>query len=82
MKDSFPLPRIDTSVNRVAGYQRFSLLDCFSGYHHIWLKNEDKGKTSFMTPFRTYYYTRMPEELKNAGATFDRMIKKVLGSQL
>ena len=35
-KDPIPLPRIDTSVNKVAHYKRFSLLDCFSGYHQIW----------------------------------------------
>jgi hypothetical protein len=32
-KDHFPLPRIDTSVDKAAGYQRFFLLDYFSGYH-------------------------------------------------
>ena len=31
--DPFPLPRIDTSVDKVAGHKCFSLLDCFSGYH-------------------------------------------------
>ena len=34
-KDPFPLPRIDASVDKAARYQRFSLLDCFSGYHQI-----------------------------------------------
>ena len=82
VKDSFPLPRIDASVDKATGCQRFSLLDCFSGYHQIWLKKEDEGKKSFTTPFGTYCYTRMPEGLKNAGATFSRMTKKVLGSQL
>jgi hypothetical protein len=57
-------------------------LDCFSGYHQIWLKKEEEEKTSFTTPFRTYCYTIMPEGLKNAGATFARMTKSVLGPQL
>ena len=34
-KDHFPLPRIDASVDKAARCQRFSLLDCFSGYHQI-----------------------------------------------
>ena len=63
-KDPFPLPRIDASVDKAARCQRFSLLDCFSGYHQIWMKKEDKDKTSFTTPFRTYCYTRMSEGLK------------------
>jgi hypothetical protein len=41
-----------------------------------------RRKNSFTTPFGTYCYTRMPEGLKNARATFTRMIKKVLGTQL
>jgi hypothetical protein len=69
-KDPFPLPRIDVSVDKAAVCQRFSLLDCFLVYHQIWLKKEDKEKTSFTTPFGTYFYTRMLEGLKNAGATF------------
>ena len=59
-KGSFLLPRIDTSVDKTAGCKRFSLLDCFSGYHQIWLNKEDE-KTSFTTPFGTYCYIRMPK---------------------
>jgi len=80
-KDPFPLPRIDTSVDK-AGCRRFSLLDCFSGYHQIWLAKEDEEKTSFKTPSGTYCFVRMPEGLKNAGATFLRMTSKVFKNQL
>jgi hypothetical protein len=80
-KDLFSLPRIDTSVDKTTKYKRFSLLDCFSGYHQIWLNKEDE-KTSFTTPFRTYCYTRMLEGLKNTSSTFARMTKAVLGPQL
>ena len=59
-----------------------SLLDCFSGYHQIWMKREDEEKTSFTTPFGTYYFVRMHEGLKNAGQSFSRMSSKVLGPQL
>jgi hypothetical protein len=81
-KDPFLLPRIDTFMDKVAGCKRFSLLDCFSGYHQIWLNKEDKEKISFTTPFGTYCYIRMPEGLKNAGSTFAKMTKAVLGLQL
>jgi hypothetical protein len=81
-KDPFPLPRIDTSVDKAAGCKWFSLLDCFSGYHQIWPKKEDEEKTSFTTPFGTYCYTKMLEGLKNASATFARMTTTVLGPQL
>jgi hypothetical protein len=80
-KDPFPLPRIDALVDKAAACKRFSLLDCFSGYHQIWLKKEYQEKTSFTTPFGTYCYIRMPEDLKNAGSTFARMTAAVLGKQ-
>ena len=46
------------------------------------MNKADEEKTSFTTPFGTYCYVRMPEGLCNAGCTFNRMIKKVLGDQL
>ena len=81
-KNPFPLPRIDTTVDKATGCKRFSLLDYFSGYQQIWLNKEDEEKTSFTTPFGTYYYIRMPEGLKNIGSTFARTTKEVLGQQL
>ena len=64
-KDEFPLPRIDTLVDAAAGSEMLSMLDCFSGYHQIFMKNSDEEKTSFTTPFGTYCYVRMPEGLRN-----------------
>jgi hypothetical protein len=69
-KDNFSLSRIDKVVDSVIGSETMALLDCFFGYHHIWLQKEDEEKTSFITPFSTYYYLIMPEGIKNAGPTF------------
>jgi hypothetical protein len=77
-KDNFPLPIVDSA----AGCEVMSLLDCFSGYHQIYMKEEDKASTSFITPFDTYCFIRMPEGLKNAGSTFSRLTKTVLESQV
>jgi hypothetical protein len=81
-KDNFPLPRIDKIVDSTAGCEVMSLLDCFSGYHQIYMKEEDKASTSFITPFGTYCFIRMPKGLKNAGSTFSRLTKKVLERQV
>ena len=59
-----------------------SLLDCFSGYHQIYMKEEDKASTSFITSFGTYCFVHMPEGLKNARSTFSRLTKRVLESQV
>jgi hypothetical protein len=37
-KDEFPLPRIDSLVDTTASSELMSLLDCYSGYHQIWMK--------------------------------------------
>jgi hypothetical protein len=86
-KDEFPLPRIDSLVDVVASSKLMSLLDCYSGYHQIWMKKEDEPKTSFITPSGTYCYLRMPEGLKNVGGSFSegsfsRMTTKVLHFQI
>jgi hypothetical protein len=81
-KDDFPLIIIDKIVDSAAGCEIMGLLDCFSGYHQIWLRKEDEEKTSFITPFGTYCYLRMPEGLRNAGPTFCRMMIVALKNQV
>jgi hypothetical protein len=81
-KDEFPLPRIDSLVDATASLELTSLLDCYSGYHQIWMMKEDEPKTSFITPSGTYCYLRMSKGLKNAGGSFSRMTAKVLHSQI
>jgi hypothetical protein len=81
-KDEFPLPRIDTLVDAAMGSEMLSMLDCFSGYHRIFMKKSDEEKTSFTTHFGTYCCVRMPEGLHNAGCTFNRTIAVVLDTQL
>jgi hypothetical protein len=70
------------AVDSAAGCEVISLLDCFSGYHQIYMKEEDKASTSFITPFGTYCFVWMPEELKNAGSTFSHLTKKVHENQV
>ena len=59
-----------------------NFLDCFSGYHQIWMRKEDEEFTSFITPFGTYYFVRMAEGLHNASTTFVRMTSIVLRDQI
>jgi hypothetical protein len=67
-----------TSTSAATASEMMALLDCFSRYHQIWLWPEDEEKTSFITPFGTYCYLRMPEGLRNAGPTFCKMTKAAL----
>ena len=81
-KDEFPLPRIDSLIDAATTSELMSLLDCYSGYHQIWMRKEDEPKTSFITPSGTYCYLWVPEGLKNAGGSFSRMTSKVLSTQI
>ncbi|CAL1401528.1 unnamed protein product [Linum trigynum] len=80
-KGAYPLPRIyliDTTTN----HETLSLLDIFYGYHQIRLSEEDQEKTTFMTHMGNFCYTVMLFGLKNAGATYHRMIDAVFKNQL
>nr|AAO19368.1 putative polyprotein [Oryza sativa Japonica Group] len=81
-KDDFPLPRIDQLVDSTVGCELMSFLDAYSGYHQIRMNPADIPKTAFITPFGTFCHLRMPFGLKNAGATFARLVYKVLYKQL
>jgi hypothetical protein len=81
-KDNYPLPRMDQVIDSAASATIMSLLDCFSGYHQCWVAKEDEEKTSFITPFGTFCFVRMPEGLKNAGLTFTRMTGEVFKLQI
>jgi hypothetical protein len=81
-KDDFPLERVDKIVDDAANSEMLSLLDMFSGCHQIRVRKEDEDRTSFITPFGTFCFVRMPEGLKNAGCTFSRMIAIVLHPQI
>jgi hypothetical protein len=81
-KDPFPLPHIDQIIDSTAGCARLFFLDAYLGYNLIKLKVEDEEKTAFITPYGIFCYQVMPFGLKNAGATYQRMMQNCLGSQI
>jgi len=76
-KDPFPLPRIDQTVDATAGSELLSFMDAYSGYNQIQMYPPDQEKTAFLTDRGIYCYKMMPFGLKNAGATFQRMVDHV-----
>ena len=81
-KDPFLLPRIDQVIDSTARSILLYFLDCYSGYHQIALNPADQDKMAFITPDGIYCYKAMTFGLKNAGATYQRVIQKCLESQL
>ena len=69
-KNDFPLPYIDFLVDNTSGSALMSLMDGFSRYNQIKMVPKDMTKTTFTTKWGTV----MPFELKNAGATYQRIV--------
>lgn len=76
-KDSFPLPKIDQLVDAISGHGRMSFLDAYMGYHQVAMYPPDEEKTAFITLKGLYCYKMMPFGLKNAEATYQRLVTKM-----
>ena len=77
LKDSFPLSHIDQIVDSTAEQELLFFLDAFFEYHQIPMALVDEEKTAFITSHELYCYKVMPFELKNADATYQRLITKI-----
>ncbi|GJR81636.1 reverse transcriptase domain-containing protein [Tanacetum coccineum] len=78
----YPLPSIDCKVEAVMGFKYKCFLDAYKGYHQIQMAREDEEKTAFYTEQGTYCYMKMPFGLKNAGATYQRLVDSTFQSQI
>ena len=77
-KDSYPLPRIDESLDLVSGSSWFSSLDLRSGYYQVPLDPEARPKTAFCTGRGLWQFKVLSFGLCNAPATFARLMDQVL----
>ena len=75
VKDAFPLPQTDESMDALAGARWFSTLDLQSAYTQVPMHPDDQHKTAFTTPFGLYEHRRMAFGLCNAPATFQRLMQ-------
>ena len=73
-KDHCPLPFINQMIERLACRSYYYFLDGFSAYFQIAIAPEDQEKTTFACPFETFAYRRLPFELCNAPASFQKCL--------
>lgn len=81
-KDYYPLSYIDQLVDATFGHALLSLMDTYFGYNHIKMDLVDEDKTAFYTNDSLYCYKVMPFELKNIGATNQRLVNHIFKHQL
>lgn len=78
--DRYPLPRMDDLLHAAKSTKYMTTLDLQSGYYQIKVNDKDSYKTCFITPFGTYLFKRMPFGLRNAPATFQRLMDRFKAS--
>jgi len=76
--DAYPLPNITDILDQLGSAKYFSVFDLASGFHQIPMDTADAPKTAFSTPYGHYHFNRMPFGLKNAPATFQRLMDQIL----
>lgn len=82
-KDAYPLPKIDSILQKLRKAKYISKIDINKGFLNIPLDLNSREKTAFTVPGRgLYQFTRMPFGLTNAPATFQRLIDSLVGPEM
>ena len=76
--DSYPIPNIDETLERLAGSRYYSALDAAAAYHTIPVENKSRPLLAFITPMGLFQFTRMPFGPRNSGAVYARFIDMLL----
>ena len=74
--DSYPIPRVDDCVDKVGNAKYVTKLDLLKGYWQVPLSSRAKEISAFTTPDGLFQYKVMPFGMKNAPATFQRLINQ------
>ncbi|GJW08672.1 reverse transcriptase domain-containing protein [Tanacetum coccineum] len=81
-KDCYPLPEIDWKVESLSGFRLKCFLDVYKGYHQIQMVEGGEDNIAFFTGKGVFCYRKMPFSLKNARATYQRLVDKVFNDQI
>ena len=76
--DAYPIPKIEDLFTYLSSARVFTTLDLASGYYQVPMSPESQQFTAFSCEYGFFEYKVMPMGLTCAGATFQRMMDKVL----
>ena len=77
-KDAFPLPNIADNLTCLCSSRIFLALDGAGAFHAVPIRQADREKTTFYSPFGQYLFIKMPFGLANAPAMYSRLVAKAL----
>lgn len=85
--DCFPMPNVTDILDNLGKSHYFTTLDMASGYHQILVDPKDRPLTAFSSGTcgfsgqhmgNQFHFNRLPFGLKNAPATFNRLMRTVM----
>lgn len=78
VKDSYPLPLIQSIFDRIGASKWFTTMDLLNGFWQVMIKPEHRYKTAFITSRGLFEFVVMAFGLCNAPATFQRLMDTVI----
>ena len=78
IKNCYPLPLIQDTLNTLYGNTLFATLDLLKVHHQIEIEESSREKTAFSTHVGLFQYIRLPFGLTNAPASFQWVLEHVL----
>ena len=78
VKDNYPVPLIEETIDSLEGSKYFTTLDMSSGYWQMALDESAKEKTAFISNKGLFHFEVLPFGLSNAVASFQRTMEEIL----
>ena len=79
--DAYPLPRVESIVERVSKHSVFSTIDLRSAYHQIPILDAEKPFTAFEACGKLYQFRRIPFGVTNGVPCFQKTIDAVIEAE-